>query len=43
MLQRRKQRFVRTGEPGLTVEPKQRFEQSRAPAGIEVGSYLVEQ
>jgi len=24
-------------------EPEQRFEQSRAPAGIEVGSYLVEQ
>ena len=43
MPQRRKQGLIRAGEPGLTVEPKQRFEQSRAPACIEVGSYLVEQ
>src|SRR5690349_3661567 len=43
MPQRREQRLVRTSEPGLSVEPKQRFEQCRTPTGIEMRRYLVEQ
>src|SRR5262249_29846342 len=37
------QGLVRTGQPGLAIQPEQRIEQCRAPARIEMCADLVEE